>query len=285
MANEKILLMAEANKLGIDGYRKMSVDELKAAIHSAQGKHTAPAKGKGTTSNGSTAKGKGKPAATAKAATTGKGKGKPTSTAKSAPAKSKSQKSTAKTATAGKGTAKRPTAGGKGKGTTAKSSTAKPASKTRTRAAAKQATGRVNIDNKSIDWKAESNVGTTGKRKDVMDALRKYKGDKAKVYAALEGNAKKYYPGKPVAEARKMLVWLIGRVAYDFVFKTGQHEPGQRAAYGTSEAAQDIRRREQREAARKAQEKAARAAKRAGGSPSRAKVKTATGKGKGKSGR
>jgi hypothetical protein len=283
MANDKILLMAEANKLGIDGYRKMSVDELHAAISTAKGKHTAPAKGKGKASNGSTvapSKGKGKPA-TAKTAAPAKGKGKPAKTAKSAPAKSKSQKTAAK-ATAGKGTAKRPTTGGstaKGKG-----ASAKPATKTRTRSV-KQATGRVNIDNKAVNWKAESNVGQTGKRKEVLDALRKAKGDKAKVFDALAHRAKAFYPGKTKAEAERMLVWLIGRVAYDFVFKTGQHQPGQRAAYGTSESPQDIRRREQREEARKAQAKADRAAKRAGGSTSRAKTKTASGKGKGKSGR
>lgn len=288
--NEKIMLMAEANKLGIDGYRKMSVDDLKAAIKSAQG--TGKGKGKVPASaevQSATAKGKGKTAAS-NGTVPAKGKGKAatsTTTAKRAPAKSTAQKTAPAKGKAAQGTAKRPATGGKGKSTATarKTTTATTAKKATSTRKPKQAVGRVNIDNKAIDWKAESNVGQTGKRKEVLDSLRKHKGDKIKVFNALVGRAKSYYPSKSKAEAERMLVWLIGRVAYDFVFKTGQHEPGERAAYGTSESAQDIRRREQREEARKASEKATRAAKRAGASQGRAKGKATTGKGKSRAGR
>lgn len=59
MANEKIMLMAQANKLGVSGYKKMSEAELRAAIKSA--KSATPMKGKASP-NGATAKGKAAPA-------------------------------------------------------------------------------------------------------------------------------------------------------------------------------------------------------------------------------
>lgn len=266
MANEKIKLMAKANQLGIDGYRQMSEDDLRTAIAKAEKGAKTSAKGKTTATKGKTtataAKGKSTPAKgktvaakkTATAKTTAKGK----STAKASPAKSTAQKSTPKGKAAQGAQAKRAPA----------------------RGARKVAQGAARLDNKAIDWKAESNVGKTGKRKDVMDALRKFKGDKAKVFDLLAPKAKTFYKGKTKHEAERLLVWLIGRVAFDFAMNTGQHTPGSRAEYGTSEAAQDIRRRDQRDAARKAEAKADRAARRGGAGTTRAKTTTAKGKGK-----
>lgn len=264
MANEKIMLMAKANKLGVDGYRQMSEDELRAAIERAEtgatkGK-TTPAKGK---TNGSAPKAKGKTAvetATGKTAKATPAKGKTTpakgkaSAPKTAPAKGKSTK-TAKASPA-KSTAQKSAPKGK-------AASGAQAKRTPARGRTKAPQGAVRIDNGAIDWKVESNVGRTGKRAEVLDALRKFKGDKAKVFNLLAPKAKTYYKGKTKHDAERTLVWLIGRVAFDYAYKTGQHTPGTRAGYGTSEAPQDVRRREAREAAAKEAAKAARAAKRA----------------------
>lgn len=304
MANEKILLRAKAHKLGIDGYRTMGTDELKAAIASAEKGTTAKGKGK-SSPNGS--KGKGKATEAVAKAT---GKKKPAAKGKStaAPAKGKStvQKSSPAKATAAKGKASRAASTkGKGKASTAKGkvmegkktpkatpakakATAKPAAKR----SAKSAPARVDIDRSKIDWKAESNVGKTGKRADVMSALRKRKGNYDKVFEDLQPNAKRYYPGKTKHEAERTLRWLINRVAFDFVMATGQHTPGQRAEYGTSTNPADVRRRERRAAAQAEAAKAERKAKRsapakkaAKRTPVKAKAsakKTAAAKGKAK---
>lgn len=266
MANEKVLLRAEALKLGIDGYRTMSTDELRDAIKRAKGTGSkgksavsaAPAKGKSAASTNGT---KGKTAAKS-AVKKGKTSAAKPSKGKSAPAKSTKQKSSPAKGKAAKGTAKRPTTAGKGKATTtakAKTSAAKGSTSRRT---AKNAPARVDIDRSQIDWRAESKVGASGKRKEVMDALRKHKGNYDKVFDALEGRARAFYKGKTKHEAERMLRWLINRVAFDFVMSTEQHTPGQRAAYGQSEAAQDIRRRARREEARKASARETRAAAR-----------------------
>lgn len=322
MANEAILLRAEANKLGIDGYRKMPLDELRDAIKRAKGvkgKSDKPAKGKGksavdgVSTNGTNGKGKGKSSSPAK----GKGK----ASVKSAPAKSEKQKSSPAKGKAAKGTAKRPTAAAKGKGkassakTAVKKAVAKgkatvksawqpgsrgriPASATKkqlaehkrivkeraaerlavpakTRKSAKAvksstkrgkaSEGRVVIDRKAIDWRKDTRVGARGKRKDVMDALRKRHGNYDKVFEDLQPMAAKWYPNAlnsfpnaPNAKhaAERMLRWLINRVAYDYVVATEQHVSGSRAGYGESDKPQDVRRREARAAARKEREKA-----------------------------
>lgn len=144
MASEMIKLKAKANQLGVKNYRTMTKDELEHAIKTAQGKGSTPAKGKSSgSSNGARAKGKttatkGK---TAAAASPSKGKG------KSAPAKSKTRKTSAPKGKAAKGTAKRQT-----------TATAKTRSH-------KNLPARVNIDRKAIDWRADSNIGKSGKRR------------------------------------------------------------------------------------------------------------------------
>lgn len=236
MANEQITLMARARQLGVDGYRRMSTDELKAAIKSADAGLKAPTKGRTTAaSNGSTVtKGKSTPAKGRTSPAKGRTK---KSTSKSAPAKS-TRKATPKRATAAKGAqVKRPTTARgktKAKASTRKMRTAVPG----TRAPL----GKIN-------WTRKSNVGTTGKRKEVLDALREHKGDKAAAFKALKRRATKFYPEKEQYEAERMLVWLIGRVAFDYAFKTGQHESASRASYGESTRPADIKRREQRAAA------------------------------------
>lgn len=239
MASEAILLKAKANKLGIEGYRTMDVDTLKRHIAQIE---------KGATANGK-------------------------STSKTAPAKSTARKSPTRKTRAAQGTASRATTA-KRKTTARKSAAAKRAPVRKTaakRAPARKATAtkraparkqtrktgatrrtrnnesyRAGIDRKGIDWRMESNIGKSGKRKDVMDALKRYSGNYDKVFDLLAANAKRYYPGKSKHDAEITLRWLINRVAYDYVMATEQHEPGVRAAYGTAKDPINTKRREQR---------------------------------------
>lgn len=261
MPNEKILLKAEANRLGIPEYRKMGLDELKTAI--AKAKTGTKGKGKVTADETATNGDKGKAAATTVV------KGKPTitpsppkgkTTTTPAKGKSTSRKTTAKKPSAAPGKAKRVAAPKRKTTTKAKGKKTTTAKAPRT---AKALPARVDIDRTQIDWRVESNVGNRGgKREEVMAELRKRKGNYDKVFDALIHRAKAFYPGKTKHEAELMLRWLINRVAFDYVKSTDQHTSGERAKYGKSKAAQDIRRRELREEARKEREKAERAAKR-----------------------
>jgi hypothetical protein len=273
-----------------EGYRTMDTAKLEKLLKSpagVKGKGSSNGtKGKGAAT--AVVKGKGK-ASTAKTPAKGKAspaKGK----AKSAPAKGKStsQKSspTKGRATAAKGKAKRPTTGTSSKGKLPdnvrrlgenalkalikerglpalrgkfskaralellEGSTAKSTAKGKPATAKRGAVAFSSIDNKSVNWKLESNVGRSGKRKTVLDALRSNKGDKDKAFAAVKRFATKWYPGKSKDEADKTVRWLVGRVAYDYVMSTDQHTPGNRSEYGTSDAPQNVRRREARQAAK-----------------------------------
>lgn len=278
---EKVKLQAQAGQLGVEGYRTMSLEQLKEAIKNAQGAGSASAKGKTAVANGNGSKGKtaatqvvkGKTAVPAPAkgktqVSAAPAKGKTAKASTSAPAAESTRGKTAPRAQAPKGKVERPTTGGsKGKTTTTankgKTASAAKAPARRTQSAARGTVEsfKATINNKEIDWKAESTVGHEGKRKDVLDALRKFKGDKAKVFELLRDNAVKWYPNAlnsyPNAPnkkhaAERMLVWLIGKVAYDFVKKTGQHQDGVRAGYRQSTNPRHIKRRESREAAAKA---------------------------------
>lgn len=256
--SDKVRLWAEAKRLSIPDYRKLSLDELRVLIEDAKHAGTV-AKGKGKAAGTSVNGAKGKAAATTavKRTVTTPAKGKvsaapvkgkaATSTAKSAPAGKSTARKPAAKRTAAQGKATRPTTGGKA--TTVRqtrATTAKPRATRGTKASYRQP-----IDNKAVDWKLESNVGQTGKRKIVLDSLRAHKGDKAAVFAEVKRYATKWYPDKDKNAADRMVVWLIGRVALDYVKLTGQHESGVRVGYGQSTNPNDVRRREQRAAARK----------------------------------
>jgi hypothetical protein len=231
MPSDKIMLMASARKAGVEGYRSMSESELRAALKTAQGKGSAPAKGKAVPAKGKATTNGSKGKSTAPA----KGKASPST---SAPTKSTSRKTAPAKVAAAKGAqAKRPTTG-RGRKVTA---------------GTRATIGRVN-------WNRESNVGQTGKRKEVLDALREAKGDYSIVFKKLKRKATRYYPDRDQHAAERMLVWLIGRVAYDYAYKTGQHEPAERAAYGTSESTINVKRREARAAAARAAKRSAKKA-------------------------
>ncbi len=75
----------------------------------------------------------------------------------------------------------------------------------------------------------------------IIRALRKFKGNRTKVFEALKGDiwdfvAKKKQDGskRTKAEAESMLRYRISRTAFDFAIRTGQHEPStNRVEYGT----------------------------------------------------
>lgn len=252
MISDRTRKLAKAKGLGIEGYRTLSDAKLDAAIAKAEGK--APAKGKtAPVAKGKTAAKVSTPVAKGKTATA-KGKTATAPAAKSARQKSTPRASAAKgKATRQSGTTRtRTTAPGR-KPATRKPAVRKPVAKapvkrtTKTTAngnggatISKDKGQRVFLDKSSIDWTVESRVGKSGKRKDVLDALRRYKGDYKKVFVKLAPNARVYYKKHrdgsnfTKVEAEKMLTWLIARVAYDFVMDTGQHNPGSRRAYGTA---------------------------------------------------
>jgi hypothetical protein len=253
----KIRKFATAKRLGIEGYRTMTDEQLDAAI--AKASSPAPSKGKTATvvakgkgkGKVSTSPAKGKTAATTATAVKGK-------TATAPAAKSTARKSSPR-ATAVKGKATRQS-GSPVKGKT--STTRKPATTRTTRTTRKPAVTKTPVkrapkaavnangkrgativktkgtreflDKSSIDWKAASAVGTTGKRKEVLDALRKYKGDYDKTFELLSPNWRRYYPKHTKVAALKLLRWLIARVAYDFAMSIQAHDPGSRRAYGTA---------------------------------------------------
>ena len=75
----------------------------------------------------------------------------------------------------------------------------------------------------------------------IVKALRKFKGNRSKVFDFLKGDVwdfagKKKRDGskRTKAEAEAMLVYRIARTDWDFALKTGQHEKsGNRVEYGT----------------------------------------------------
>ncbi len=252
----RIKLLAQAAQLKIEGYRRMSTDELRQVIAKAERAKPAtgkPAKGKAApaTTNGKAptkgraAKGKGRAtkgkAEVSRTPTKGKASG------QAAPAKSRARKSTARKPSAAQGRASR--AASKAEQRKPRVERVAPRGKALAPNRANPS-HRATIDRKAIDWRAESNVGSQGgKRGDVMAALRKFKGDYDKVFEELKSKAKSYYKGKSEHEAQLTLRWLINRVAFDFVMATGQHEMGRRAAYGTATDAINTKRRAERAAA------------------------------------
>lgn len=215
MAIESIQLRAQAKTLGIEGYRKMSIAELTAAIKSAKGTATNPVKTAGSKNGAAADKPvKGSARKTAKK-TVAKVKAAVKKTAaKPAPKKSTVRKSSVKTTPA---TSKK------------KSGTAKRSASGAGKVKAGQP-GRVLIDNSEIDWTAESRVGQSpGNRQTILKLLRKHKGNVAKVKAVLNDKAQSMY-GKTDDGKRRtkgaaiaLLSWHISRIKFDFVKDTGQH--------------------------------------------------------------
>lgn len=267
MDKDMITLWAKAKQAGIEDYRKIPPATLRKLVEQAQTRTSKPAKGKTATSANGRNGAKGKAAAT----TVVKGKPAAPAKGKAVPAKP-AAKPTTRTVAPAKG---------KGKATTTKPVARKAAPKAapaakRTSTRGQAAEGyAVRIDNSAIDWTADWKGGSASKRGIVMDSLRKHRGDKAKVFAEVKRHATRWYPDKDKHAADRMVIWLIGRVALDFVKATGQHESGERAAYGTSTKPNDIRRREARAAVRPKTTRTRRAVKPAAAKPAPARGKAA----------
>jgi hypothetical protein len=196
--NALIRLRAKAKKAGVPNYGQMSRSELQSALKGGTSKRksaSAVSKRKSATTVGRKATGR-KPA---RKATTAVAKRKP----------------------------------GRPKGSGSKPSRAKgfAAAKKTTRASSNGDAGRNQIDVSNVDWSAEWTGGTRGNRAIIMKALRRFKGNRAKVVKHLEGNAQKMFAKSSKdghkynkAEAMNLLKWYISRVAFDFVTGTGQHE-------------------------------------------------------------
>jgi hypothetical protein len=204
LTNETLQLRAKAKRAGIPNYGSMSADELRAAL--AGGKGSKKRKSASTL-------GKRKSASTVTKRTSSTRK-----SAKKAPA--------AKSATSGK--AKRSSTGG-----TRKRSTARKIG-TNAKTQARHSTGKPGrnlIDRSAIDWKADWPGGESGNRGIIMKALRRFKGNYAKVYDHLKPQARKMFSKSSKTgerysadKARAQLRWYIGRTAFDYVTATGQHQ-------------------------------------------------------------
>jgi hypothetical protein len=209
--SEVTRLKAKAGKLKIANYRTMGADELKDAIAKAE--------------NGSGPKAEtkkaGKKATNNKVSST---KTAGTRAAKTSPpaTKSNSQKSPTGAAT---GKAKRET-------------TTKAGRKSATVIVHQTQPGRVgeggytNLDRGAIDWTVETTIAQSGKRAEVLAALRKHSGDYALAFEEVRDKALGWFPtalrtypksSSKLAAAERMTRWLVNRVAYDFAYKTGQH--------------------------------------------------------------
>lgn len=94
----------------------------------------------------------------------------------------------------------------------------------------------------------------------IVKSLKKFKGNRSKVHAALAPNVFDFV-GKKMADgtkrskesALKMLAYRISRTAFDFAIRTGQHEPSQnRVQYGTGDTGQGLFKPAKRTSGRKA---------------------------------
>lgn len=270
--SEVIKLKARANELGVSGWKTMTVAELKTAIGAAEGMSALkPAKSSARKSTVTKASGR----KTASSSTGRKSAAKPKPAAK--PAAKRTATGSGSRSKAPVKSASRKVAAGK----TPPVANVKP-----TRGAYRP--GRNTIDNSQIDWQAEWAGGKTGNRAIVLKSLRKFKGNKDKVFNALQPNAQAMFPkddnGKKrsKASAEALLRWTIGRVAFDFTTGTGQHKVSTNRKNSVQGASQPVSRAKASGTGRKSTPKPATRQKPAQGrtrkAPAKAGVKKATGR-------
>jgi hypothetical protein len=219
------LLRLEARKLGVPNFRGMGERELKDAIAAANG------------SKGKTAGRKAVKKAAVKKAPAKRGrpaKAKPA--AKAAPAPRRGRPPKAKPAPAPK---------------RAKRQASAPRAQTTRKQTQRveEPTGRhvlngVDFSIESDDWNPREN-SLTGI---IYKALRRFKGNRDKVYAFLSPQVKELLGAKKrtgekwaAGERETMLDYRISRTAWDYAVKTGQHDPAtERVEYGTGGTGQGI---------------------------------------------
>lgn len=256
--SDKMALKAKCARLKIENYRTMTVEQMEAAIkaHGTNGANVTPitknvavvakGKGKATSVTAQAEKeldgadvSKRKPAAKGKSNSTSdavgtssaqKGKGKTTS-----PAKSETAQKSAPVAkgAAAKGKAKRTATNSTRKGRFV-SGTDTPQVRGKN--------GYTTLDHASLDWNVAVTFGQSGKRGEILAALREEGGDYEAVFQRTKKNANKWFPTAPNAYPNaanpfeRMLRWLIARVAYDYAYKSGQHHVGRAGAKLSTEA-------------------------------------------------
>lgn len=102
--------------------------------------------------------------------------------------------------------------------------------------------GYTTLDHASLDWNVAVTFGQSGKRGEILAALREEGGDYEAVFQRTKKNANKWFPTAPNAYPNaanpfeRMLRWLIARVAYDYAYKSGQHHVGRAGAKLSTEA-------------------------------------------------
>lgn len=159
-----------------------------------------------------------------KAKAKAKAKGKGTSAAK--------KNSAAKKSTAKKNSGRKASAPAKSKGAKAK----RQSNSNREAKGGRNLLGKVNFS-KTDGWNPREDSAPDL----IVKALKRFKGDRTKVFNYLKGDIwdfvqKKKQNGdkRTKAEAEAMLRYRISRTAFDFAVRTGQHEPSDnRVEYGT----------------------------------------------------
>jgi hypothetical protein len=255
MANlqDTLKLRVRAKALGITGYKRMTADELRKAIGSANGNST----GTKTAAKTAVAKSVGRKTA-----------GRKTASAKSAPVEKTTKRQTTGVKTGGwqpgsrgripasatkaqvaeHNRIKAEREAGRPRKTAAaapkrapKAAPAKAPAKSRVVKPANGGKdyhgGRNLIDDSAIDWTKEWPVGPNTTRGKIFKALKRAKGDTRKTFEALKDQATDFWTENRAGEkikpdrALEILRWNISRVKFDFVMATGQHKPSKK--FGT----------------------------------------------------
>lgn len=195
------------------------------------------------------------------------------------------KKSGSKSTTAKKSASKTKTATKKSSAVKSKPAAKKSAAKrqtsrktTTTRATA-EISGRHTLDDVDYSYTEGWNAREGSAPDRIIKALKKFRGNRDKVYDHLESDVwdfvgKKMANGskRTKADALAMLAYRISRTAWDFAVRTEQHNPSQeRVQYGTGGTGQGI----WKSKASKARAKTAAAKKRGASKKSGAKRKTA----------
>jgi hypothetical protein len=157
--------------------------------------------------------------------------------------KTAAKKSSTKTASKKSSVKSKPAA----KKSAAKRSTAR---KTTTRKASvtDENSGRNTLDGVDFGFTDGWNARDGSAPDRIIKALKRFKGNRGKVYDYLEGDVWDFVGKKKAngekrtkAEALEMLAYRISRTAWDFAVRTGQHNPAQeRVQYGTGGTGQGI---------------------------------------------
>lgn len=250
MAVSTVELRKQAKAKGIDGYRTMTHSELEAALSSGGGSRKSSTSARKDAPVRKDAPARKPSASSQKPATRAASKSSNSKTpAKRASAPARKSTSTAKASgSRTSAPAKRGSAAKRQTTTTAR----KPAAQTRKPAqtvAPKRSNsksngqGRIPLPSRAR-WNEPFNTREGSVAEEIFLALKSNKGDAEATFNSLKGRALKLAGtgrGGVKRSKEEALAWLryrINRIKFDYLTKTGQHEPGtDRIAYGTGERA------------------------------------------------